>query len=168
MRTLWILRHAKAVAHTSEDHDRELAPRGRRQCAELAEHLAGAPGVPTLVVSSSAARAVETADRVLSGLGPGAEVVVEPALYEADVEEVLEVVRRTGDDRPEVMVVGHNPTFEQLALSVLEHDDAAGRRQIEDGLPTCALAVVAFDVEHWARVSAGAGRLRELYVPKVR
>jgi phosphohistidine phosphatase len=168
VRTLWLLRHAKAVAHSPEDHERRLAPRGRRQCAELAEHLAGCGRTPTLVLSSSARRATETARLVLAGLEPHAEVVVEPALYEAGVDDVLEVVRTRSGDRAEVMVVGHNPTFEELACALVGDDDPAGRRRLAGGLPTCALAVVSFEAGGWAEVGPGGGRLVELFVPGAR
>jgi phosphohistidine phosphatase len=168
VRTLWILRHAKAVPHSSRDHGRRLAARGRRQCEEVAGHLAEMPGRPSLVLTSSATRALETAQGVLPGLGPGAEVVVEPGLYQADADDVIELVRQVDDARGEVMVVGHNPTLYELALLLLHPEDASGRRELEPGLNTAALAVISVEVDHWAQVSARQGRLADLFVPKAR
>ena len=168
MRTLWILRHAKAAPQSPRDHGRPLAARGRRQTEELAGHLAGLAERPSLVLSSSATRALETAQGLLGALGQGAELVVDPVLYEADADEVIDVVRRTDDDRTDVMVVGHNPTFLDLALLVLEPTDTEGRRKLEGGLPTGALAVTGFDVDRWAKVAAGGGRLVELFIPRSR
>lgn len=168
MRTVWVLRHAKAVPHSPRDHGRNLAARGRRQVEELAAHLATMASAPSLVVSSSAARALQTAQGVLGALGPEAELTVDPALYEADPDDVLDIIRCTHDDTTEVMVVGHNPTFVELVSMLVEPDDADGHRQLEVGLATGALAVVRFDVDRWAKVSAGSGRLVELFVPKAR
>ncbi|HAM03786.1 MAG TPA: phosphohistidine phosphatase [Acidimicrobiaceae bacterium] len=168
MRTLWILRHAKAVPHSPRDHGRRLAARGRRQCEELSARLPDMKGTPTLVLSSSATRALETAEGVLPGLGPGAEVVVEPGLYQADPDDVIELVRQVDDTRAEVMVVGHNPTLYELVLFLLGSDDARGRKKVERGLGTAALAVVSFEVDHWAQVAPGDGHLEELVVPKAR
>jgi phosphohistidine phosphatase len=168
-RTLWVLRHAKAEPHRPEDHGRRLAARGRRQCAEVAEHLAGlAKGRPKLVLSSSATRALETAEGVVDALGRKARIVVEPKLYRADADDVLDVVREVDDAHDAVMVVGHNPTLLDLVELLLDSSDAAGRAQLSHGLPTAALAVVASDAGRWAELSFGAGRLRSLYVPKAR
>lgn len=165
MRTLWILRHAKAGPHSADDHGRHLAARGHRQCTELAGHLAAASGTPKLVVCSSATRALETAEGVLGGLGAGAVLRVEPSLYQADADDVIEIVRRTEDELAEVMVVGHNPTLFELVGLLLGHDDGDGRQQLEAGLPTGALAVVSLEADRWAAVSPRQGRLVELFVP---
>jgi len=168
VRTLWILRHAKAVPHSARDHGRRLAARGRRQCEELSAHLPEMKGTPTLVLSSSATRALETAEGVLPGLGPAAEVVVEPGLYEADTDDVIELVRQVDDTRAEVMVVGHNPTLYEFVLFLLDSGDSKGRKKVEPGLNTAALAVIAFEVDHWARLCPGEGHLEELFVPRAR
>lgn len=168
MRTLWILRHAKAVPHSPRDHGRRLAARGRRQCEELSARLADMKGRPSLVLTSSATRALATAEGVLPGLGAGAEMVVEPGLYQADPDDVIELVRQVDDARSEVMVVGHNPTIYELVLLLLDPDDTKGRKRVEPGLGTAALAVVSFDVDHWAQVGPRGGHLEELFVPKAR
>jgi len=64
-----------------------------------------------------------------------------------------------------VMIVGHNPTFHELALLLVSPDDDDGRARLEAGFPTAALAIVALDVERWAEVMAGCGRLEELFLP---
>lgn len=169
-RELWILRHAKAVQQSADDHGRTLTDRGRRQCAELAAHLgedgAGRP-VPPLVLVSSAERARQTAALVLDALGAPSRVEVDPGLYRAHAAEVLERVQLVDDDIPSVMVVGHNPTLEELAWVLLE-DAPTGRGRLEGGLSTCALAVVAFDVASWGGLLPAAGRLLDLYAPSTR
>jgi phosphohistidine phosphatase len=168
-RSLWVLRHAKAEPHRLEDHGRKLAGRGRRQCTELAEHLAGlAERRPRLVLSSSAARALDTAQGVVGSLGDQAGIEVEPRLYHADADEVFEIVRQVDDEHAAVMVVGHNPTMLELLELLLLDDDSEGKAQLVHGLPTAALGVVTFDADHWADISFGSGRLQSLYVPKAR
>lgn len=168
MRTLWILRHAKAVPHSPRDHGRGLAARGRRQCEELAAHLPDMKQTPTLVLTSSATRALETAEGILPGLGADAEVVVEPGLYQADADDVIALVGQVDDALTEVMVVGHNPTIYELVLLLLDPADTAGRKKVEPGLTTAALAVVSVDVDRWAQVAARHGHLEKLFVPKAR
>jgi phosphohistidine phosphatase len=64
MKRLFLLRHAKSSWDDSEldDHDRPLAPRGRRAVALIAEHLRRERIAPVLVLCSSARR-TRSADR---------------------------------------------------------------------------------------------------------
>jgi phosphohistidine phosphatase len=169
-RQLWVLRHAKAASHREDDHERPLTGRGRRQCAELAAHLAESGGVealPRLVLSSSAVRARQTAELVLGALGDEADLRVEPSLYRADPEGILEDLRLVDDGLPSVMVVAHNPTLEELVWLLVEGDDD-GRRQLHHGLSTCALAVVGLELSSWKSLRPGGGRLLSLYSPVAR
>ncbi|MDE3087542.1 MAG: histidine phosphatase family protein [Acidobacteriota bacterium] len=168
MRSLWILRHAKAVAHASADHGRELSGRGLRQCEELASHLRALPDAPDEVLCSSATRALETARSAVAALPEGVALTVEAALYGADADDVVGRLRLVDDDRAAVMVVGHNPTLLELLLLLLDPGDTAGSRRLADGLPTCALAVVDLDVAAWDRLAAGTGRLRSFFVAAAR
>jgi phosphohistidine phosphatase len=77
---------------------------------------------------------------------------------------VVEIVRDESGDVASVLVVGHNPTLQELALELLERDDD-GRARIEQGFPTAALAVVAVPVASWARLTLGTGTLIDLHIP---
>jgi phosphohistidine phosphatase len=165
---VWVLRHAKAGAHGPDDHSRPLTARGTRQATDVGRHLAEAPvpglTVPELVLSSSARRAVQTAELVVAELTSPVELVVERRLYTADADDVVEVIRALGGDASSVLVVGHNPTFHELALVLLEPGDA-GRARLETRFPTAALAGVAVPTPSWARLSLGTGTLLELRTP---
>jgi len=168
---LWILRHAKAAAEgpDGDDHSRPLTGRGRRQSADVAAHLsdevaAGAP-TPDLVLSSSAVRARRTAEVAHGALGAGVPLEFEGALYGADPDDIVTRLRLLPDEVGAVMIVGHNPTFHDLALLLVSTDDTDGRRRLEAGFPTAALALVALDAAVWTDLVAGCGRLEELFVP---
>jgi phosphohistidine phosphatase len=167
---LWILRHAKAASQGTEgdDHSRPLTGRGRRQTTQVAAYMAAkvaaAEPVPDLVISSSATRARMTAEPVHAALGDGVPLDIEPALYGADPDDIVDRLRLIGDDTTSVMVVGHNPTFHELAL-LLDAVDDDGRARLETGFPTAALAHLVLDVTTWTEVVAGCGRLEELFVP---
>jgi phosphohistidine phosphatase len=165
-----VLRHAKAASEGRDDHSRPLTARGRRQATDVGRHIAtrpvaGAP-VPDLVLSSSARRAVQTAELVTAELDPGVELIVEKALYGADPDDVVEVIRNFGGDAAAVLVVGHNPTFHDLALVLLKSEDSDGRARLERGFPTAALAVSAVGADSWAGLSTGTATLLELYTPE--
>jgi phosphohistidine phosphatase len=166
---VWVLRHAKAASQGPDDHSRPLTGRGMRQATDVGAYLAGDPvaaaPVPALVLSSSARRAVQTAELVVAALDPGVELVVERALYGADADDVVEIIRGLGGDAPSVMVVGHNPTVHELAVLLLDDGDRTGRARVEEGFPTAALAVTAVPADSWPTLSLGTGTLLELRTP---
>ena len=170
MKHLFILRHGKAAAKGTKggDHGRPLTGRGRRQsqavAAHLAERRAAGAVVPDLVLTSSAARARATAEPVHGALSASSPLEIEDDLYGADADDVVARLRVLPDDTASVMVVGHNPTLQELALLLVDVDDA-GRGRLDD-FPTAALAVVALAVDHWTSVAPGTGRLEELFVPE--
>ncbi len=71
------------------------------------------------------------------------------------------------------MIVGHNPTFHDLAVMLVSADDSDGQARLEDGFPTAATAL-ALAVTTWSEVLA-TGRMRRLrlqsdrlFVPRTR
>jgi phosphohistidine phosphatase len=171
MKSVWILRHAKAASHGSgdDDHSRPLTGRGRRQGDAVARYLTdrvtSGASLPDLVISSSAVRARRTAEAAHSALGDGVPLEIEGDLYGADPDDIVTRLRLLPDDVEAVMIVGHNPTFHDLTLLLVSADDAEGRTRLEAGFPTAALAIVSLDAEVWTDVVAGSGRLEELFVP---
>jgi len=174
---LWLLRHAKAAADPppgGTDHERPLAPRGRRDADALARRLGpdgdqlGFPDgtLPSVVLCSTATRTVQTAERALAGLDPPPAVTYLRTLYGASPEQVLDQLRLVDDGVRAVMVVGHNPTMHELTRTLPSADDRTGRRKVEQrGMPTCALALLAMSVEHWSEVAPGTATLLGLSIP---
>jgi phosphohistidine phosphatase len=176
-RTLWLLRHAKAVADPppgGEDFDRVLAPRGRRDATALGQLLAadgkgldlGPVDLPQVAFVSPAARTTATAELVLGQVAPSPLVESPDDLYGADPEDVLTHVRALKGKVTSAMVVGHNPTAQALALGLLAADDDAGRDLVvRRGFPTCALAIYRLEVAHWRDIGAQCATLLGLFVP---
>jgi phosphohistidine phosphatase len=174
-RSVWILRHAKAEAGGLDDHSRALTGRGRRQAAEVGDYLASAPvdgvSVPHTVLCSSARRAQQTAELVIEHLTGRVNLVVEPALYGADPDAVLEQLRLLDDEVSSVLVVGHNPTLQELAVLLLDDAPSAAsdRRASEpdalERFPTAALAVEWVPAVRWGELALGTGRLLDVHIP---
>jgi phosphohistidine phosphatase len=178
-RTLWLLRHAKAVTDPppgGSDFDRVLAPRGRRDAAALGRLLAGdgeglgpaLKGVPLPQVAlvSPAARTAQTAELALAGMAEPTQVRLVDELYAADPEEVLGVVRDLPDNVTSAMVVGHNPTAQALSQELLSPRDKKGHSlAVRHGFLTCALGVYAFKVDRWAEVASGRAKLVAIMMP---
>ncbi|MFU8840266.1 MAG: methyltransferase domain-containing protein [Nitriliruptoraceae bacterium] len=167
LRRLLVLRHAKSSWDdpTLADHDRPLNPRGERTLPELRRVLAVRGSDVTHVLCSSAARTRATLDGVRDALPADIEVVVDPALYGAEEEELLARCRNVGNDAGDVLLIGHNPEVEGL-LDLLAGDatPAAGR-QLRTKVPTGALAQLSFSAP-WSALQPGACHLDVLLVPK--
>ncbi len=161
-RHLYLLRHAKSSWEDPRlpDHDRPLAPRGRRAARRLGDHLRGtAAGEPALVLCSSAARARET----LELLDLRAPVSVEPELYGASSQRLLERLRRVPAALPSLLLVGHNPGIEELALLVAAEGPL--RTAVATKFPTGALATLAFE-GGWDGLRRGGGEIAAFVRPR--
>ena len=163
---LFILRHAKSSWDDPAlaDYDRPLAARGWRAVNALAQHVSAAGIEPALVLCSSSRRTRETLD----GLKLGGEHVIEPALYGASCEELLERLHRVPEEIGSVLLVGHNPTLQMLVLRLAAGDgeaDGATLAEIRRKFPTGALASLAFE-RPWADLSPGSARLVAYVRPK--
>jgi phosphohistidine phosphatase len=164
MKRLLLLRHAKSSWDDPEldDHDRPLAPRGRRATKLMAEHLRRESVAPELVLCSSARRTRETLDRIESALGK-AKVEIEPELYAASEQRLLERVQEVPEAFESVMLIGHNPGIERLALSLA--GSGAELAAIRRKYPTGALATLEFS-GRWTELGPGGARLASFVTPK--
>ena len=162
---LFVLRHAKSSWDDPglEDHNRPLAPRGRRAVAALAEHIRATGIAPALVLCSSARRTRETLD----GLGLSAEVLIEPALYSATPAQLLERLHELPSELESVMVIGHNPTMQVLVLRLAAASglDDSALADVRRKFPTGALATLELDCD-WSELGSGDARLDAFVRPK--
>jgi phosphohistidine phosphatase len=163
---LFVLRHAKSSWDDPglADHDRPLARRGRRAVEAIAAHMNAMGITPELVLCSSARRTRET----LEGIGVGGEHLIEPALYGASCEEVLERLHQVPDEVGSVMLVGHNPTLQALVIRLADDDAATNDSllaEVRRKFPTGAFARLTFDGT-WLELSPRSARLASYVRPK--
>jgi phosphohistidine phosphatase len=165
-KVLYLLRHAKSSWDEPdlEDIERPLAPRGRKAARALAVHVDEEGITPSLVLCSPARRTRDTIDLVRSGLPPGTKVRVEERLYGASPSDVIKILRRLPDSVPSVMVVGHNPTMQELALALA--GSGPDLEQVSERFPTGALAKLSLPVDRWHDVRAGTATLASFVTPK--
>jgi phosphohistidine phosphatase len=164
-RQLWLLRHAKSSWEDPElpDEDRPLAPRGERAAAAMATYLSSLD-TPRLVVCSSALRARQTLAAVLPALGADLTIGIEPGMYTFDANVLLERVRRVEDDAPSVVLVGHNPALEDLALRLAANGEE--RTRLERKFPTGALLTIELPGGPWAALGDGVGDIVRFVTPR--
>jgi phosphohistidine phosphatase len=165
MKQLFLLRHAKSSWDDSElvDHARPLAPRGRRAVGLVAEHLGREGVTPALVLCSSARRTRETLEGIAPALGESTPVQIEGELYAASARRLLERPRAVEDGVPSLLLIGHNPGVERLALSL-----AGGGQKLavlSRKYPTGALATLEFR-GRWSDLRPASAKLTDFVTPK--
>lgn len=164
MHTLFLLRHAKSswAEPTLPDRERPLAQRGRRDAKRIAKHLVRLGFEPELVLCSSAVRTRETLELVRPALGTS-KVLFEDGLYAASSDELLARIRLVPEALASVMLIGHNPGLQQLALVLASSGDELPR--LETKFPTAALATLAV-AKTWSRLDPADAILTAYIVPK--
>jgi phosphohistidine phosphatase len=164
---LFVLRHAKSSWDDPglDDHDRPLAPRGRRAAGVLNQHLRDQHIAPELVICSSSRRTQET----LEGVDPGGKISIESELYAASAKDVLERLRRVPEQTGSVMVIGHNPAMQLVVLRLVGNaarvPEGSDLAAIQQKFPTGALATLTFDCA-WSELSPGTAQLSAYGRPK--
>jgi len=162
MKTLLVMRHGKAQEDAPKgDKARVLVERGEREAALMGRVIKKLGLKPDAVVSSDAARARGTAEIAAEAAGFDGKIKLVPDIYAAGLDDLLEVVSTLSDDWDNVLIVGHNPGFEDLSAALAEE----GTETPE--LPTAAVARLEFDkAKKWKDVKEGSGKLVEVYRPR--
>ena len=167
MKLLTLLRHGKSEweTGTEDDFDRPLKDRGRKDTPMMGKFLAAIGATPDLLVSSPAARARQTAELLAPAVGYASEIRWEESIYAASAGELMSLLRHLPDEANHVLLVGHNPGFEDLAARLIGADAygmASGLR-----LPTAAAAHLALTMDTWNTVQANSGQLIWLVNPRM-
>jgi phosphohistidine phosphatase len=112
-----LLRHGEAVPHGARpDAERELTPKGERQSRVAGDALAKLNVEFDACYTSPKVRARDTA--VLACEALGVDPVDDESLVEGfDVDDADTLLRAHGDEAC-VLVVGHNPDFEQVVCDL--------------------------------------------------
>jgi phosphohistidine phosphatase len=150
MKSLFIVRHAKSswseIGKT--DFERTLDTRGHADAprmAELAKNICTESGHQKrpYFVSSPANRAHTTAQYFAKAFGVEApNIYLEHDIYEADLSEILQIVRQLPDEEPLVFLFGHNPSFTYFANFFSE--------TLIENMPTCSFVRLDLKSENWS------------------
>jgi phosphohistidine phosphatase len=166
-RTLILLRHAKSDwrAGTAGDHERPLNARGERAAAVIGVYLKEEGLAPDLVLTSTAVRARSTAELVMYHGRFAVPLRAEHALYLADPQQILAVVRTSGGAHRRVLLVAHNPGLEELVQQLARHSPPGVGAAADDGFPTAGLAICEWPGA-WADADPATLALTRVVLPK--
>ena len=159
---LILFRHAKSSWKQPQlaDHDRPLSKRGERDAPVMGARLKARGARPAAILSSTAERALATARHVADALDvPGDTVRSSRRLYVAGALQILRFITEQPGEWPELIVVGHNPGFTELANLLLPDLGL-------DNLPTAGCVAMEFPVLDWSDIGLSPATLLYLDYPK--
>ncbi|GAB3568553.1 SixA phosphatase family protein [Spelaeicoccus albus] len=158
-RVLLVMRHAHAEPATgSPDHARRLTDAGRDEAARIGRQLAPRH-VPDVALTSSAVRAVRTAEEVIAGSESRAEVHSTEELYLASGDGLLDAVHGLNPDARTALLVGHQPILQEFALALAdEESDPSYIAAISEHFRPATVALFRYD-GLWGEMEFGEAEL---------
>ena len=168
MRRLVLLRHAKSDRGEllQSDFDRPLADRGRDASRQVGVYLRESNFVPDLILCSPSRRTMETLESLPRASFPNAEVHEISALYHAEASTLLETIQNSNDKFMTLLVIGHNPGIQQLAIDLSGRSNDLPARRLAEKFPTAALAVYDIDAESWHLAAPRCAHLVAFVTPR--
>ncbi|PZO38415.1 MAG: hypothetical protein DCF21_08495 [Leptolyngbya sp.] len=158
---LILFRHGKSSwdASHGRDRDRPVAERGIAAAKTMGKLLSKAGRVPDLAITSSAVRARTTLELAHAAGDWACPTAVTDDLYEASIDQVLEVIHQVAHHHSSLMLVGHEPTWSD-AVSYFMGGGAVA-------MPTAAMVCLEFEAVTWPQVEYGRGTLLWLLPPRL-
>jgi phosphohistidine phosphatase len=167
MRTLLLLRHSKAVPSDKavRDEDRLLIARGRGDALRMGAYMARHALIPDHAIVSPAKRTRETWQAAATAFGTPPPARYDSRLYDAAPQAIMEVIKETGGAAPKLLLVGHNPSLQKLAMLLIAAGDLDARERLSEALPTSGLVTIDFVFDNWMQLRPQAGRLSHFVTP---
>ncbi|HNP65649.1 MAG TPA: histidine phosphatase family protein [Woeseiaceae bacterium] len=162
MKTLTLVRHAKSSWEDSSlsDRERPLNRRGERDAPEIGRRIGGHGIRPSLIISSPAVRAWETARIIAREINYPIEFLQrENTLYLASLDTLLDTVVAQDEGFNNLMLVGHNPGLTEFANFLVPG--------ICDNLPTAGIFSVEVESDDWSLYTRPVTRLAVYDYPKL-
>lgn len=139
------------------DFERPLNERGIKAAPLMGRYMKENNIAPDVVISSPAVRANETAELVIEAAGMETELRFDKKIYEAMWLDLLSVIANITDEKNIVLLVGHNPGFEETVFRLTDKRVA---------MPTAALVKITLDIEHWNETRELCGNFEWIVKPK--
>ncbi len=169
MKTVTLFRHAKSGDKDNPaiaDIDRPLSGRGLKAAPKMGAALRDRHLRPDLILCSPSERTRQTLTLAsVEAWDKQPAVRFEKRLYEASWQTLLKVLKELPDDVGHVMIVGHNPGLQDLAVA-LAAPDSRELSQIREKLPTAAVVSFEFDEEIWKKLHPESGRVVLFIAPR--
>jgi phosphohistidine phosphatase len=164
---LVLLRHAKSNWDDPllADVDRPLAKRGRKAGQRLAAWLKKQRIAPDAVLCSPSVRTRETLALIAGAIGDQVPVAYDKGLYLAEAEDLLVRLREVDNSAKCVMVIGHNPGLQELAIALLRPGAKKDHATLAEKFPTAAVACFNLPISAWKDLQLAEGTLTKFVRP---
>jgi phosphohistidine phosphatase len=151
MKTLFLIRHAKAVPNSFNmlDFERPLNEQGQKDAALMAQKLLLLGIEIDSFISSTAQRAITTCKTFATAFNvEHKEIVALHKLYNAPYDVFYDVIEGLNDKINSVAIFAHNPGITEMACmqtNPMEFID----------MPTCGIFAVTVDIDSWKNFRKG-------------
>jgi len=160
---LTLLRHAKSSWENAglDDRDRPLNKRGERDAPMMGRRLLKKNTRPSLILTSPAKRARQTARLIAREIGYPIEFLqTEHELYLAEPAAMLDIIAQQDNSFNDIVVCGHNPGITELSnyLSGVTIDN----------IPTCGMVYLEAEIKAWDELGGSPCTLAAFDYPKAK
>ena len=162
MKKIIFVRHGRAEEPASmvTDFERSLTTKGKNVSELMAKILKDREKGSSILVTSPAFRAYETALIFARVLGSDPDkIVLKNSLYSrATLNSFAEIIEKTSDDTNTVIMFGHNPSFTEIP-DRLSKDGC-------DFLPKSGIVCIAFKTDTWKGIVREKGKIEYFLKPE--
>lgn len=143
MKYLYLIRHGEAEEKgIRPDFERNLTSEGRKEVTKTASEMVKQKIHPSLIISSPAFRALQTAIIVAEIVGyPTSKIIQERDIYYTDASKILEIIQEQDDKLESLLLAGHNPSISYLA-GMLSHES-------QEFMPTGGCMAYELETHTW-------------------
>ena len=159
-RYIILFRHGKSDwnANYASDHERPVSKRGIKAAKKMGRYLSNIDQVPELIISSTALRALNTAEIAINAGKWSSKLVLEKQIYESNVETLISIISKQSNEYNSICLVGHEPTFSSF---IERCNNSTWSR-----FPTASMAQINFNINSWYDIDLKFGSLVWLIRPK--
>jgi phosphohistidine phosphatase len=163
MKTLLLMRHAKSSWKESNipDHDRPLNRRGKHDAPLMGRLLRDQKMNLDLIISSTALRAVTTANLIAKAVRYKGKIILDKSIYNAEPTDLLTLLSNSSDEYNNILLVGHNPTVEETVQMITNSPEIT--------MATCAIAHLTLSIDTWTDLKEKqtfSSKLENFWTPK--
>ena len=161
MKTIYIVRHAKSSWDMAgiPDEKRPLLEKGKKRTKKVIDFFHEKKIKVDYIIASHAVRAHETAKILAHSLKyPQEDIKIDPHIYFADGDSIMNQFYDLPDRFKSVMIVGHNPSLTDFVNGFLN-------KPIEN-LPTSGVVSLSFETDRWEEIPVAGCRTNFILFPK--
>jgi phosphohistidine phosphatase len=166
VKKLYIVRHAKTIKPSlNDDFTRALVPDGENECEVIGQYMASNNIAPELIICSPSLRTITTRDLLIVGSGIECDLLVIDEIYQANAEQLLEIIQNVSDKYNSVMVIGHNPAVSEICHYFGHGAPDLLIKILNGGVPTAGMITIDCNTSLWHELSNDNSFLSDITSP---